>query len=167
MGRGVGSVGLSAESKRTPAEVRRNRMRCGSGAPFWFCLVSAREGHLRPRGIPTRVMSARPFCRAAALRRVQRRLGLFLCGTLWAVPYNGYGARFPTEGLGAKAFVRGHASRCQSLLGSFFCEAPLDGTRTFDWRLTVQARVIPRVVFYGLPCCLSWSHVALGMGPAK
>ena len=167
MGREVGSVGLSAGSKRTPAEGRRNRMRCDSGAPFLVLLgfnsresfATARHSDSRyvgPPILPSRRFASCPTkARAVPLRHVvgsalQRLRREILQRKDWAQRRLCGGMPLAANPSWAVSF-----------------EAPLDGTHTFDWRLTVQARDIPRVVFYGLPCCLSWSHVALGMGPAK
>ena len=166
MGRGVGPVGLPAESKRTPAERRRNRMRCDSGA-FLVLLgfnsrgsfATARHSGSRCVGPPNSavpplcVMSNEGLDRSSAAR----------CGQCLAT----VAARDFQRRDWAQRRLCGGMPLVVNPSWAVSFEAPLDGTRTFDWRLTIQARVIPRVVFYGPPCCLPWSHVALGMGPAK
>lgn len=166
MGRGVGPVGLSAESKRTPAEGRR-----GSHAYVPGVLLGSAWFQL-----------ARAICDRAAFRFALCRPTYFAALPLCVVSNEGLGRlsaarcgrRLAT--VAARDFQRGDWAQRRLCGGmplvvnpswAVSFEAPLDGTRTFDWCLTIQARVISRVVFYGLPCCLPWSHVALGMGPAK
>lgn len=166
MGRGVGPVGLPAESKRTPVEGRRGPHTRAPGAPFWFCLVSTYEGHLGPHGIPTHAMLVRHFAEPPLCVVSNEGLGRSSearCGRRLAT----VAARDFQRGDWAQRRLCGGMPLVVNPSWAVSFEAPLDGTRTFDWRLTIQARVIPRVVFYGLPCCLPWSHVALGMGPAK
>ena len=166
MGRGVGPVGLSAGPHTARVEGRRGSHARALGAPLgsvWFQFV-------------------RVICDRAAFRFALCRPTYFAALPLCVVSNEGLGRlsaarcgrRLAT--VAARDFQRRDWAQRRLCGGmplvvnpswAVSFEAPLDGTRTFDWRLTIQARVIPRVVFYGLPCCLPCSHVALGMGPAK
>ena len=131
-------------------------MRCDSGAPFLVLLgfnsrgsfATARHSDSRyvgPPLLPSRRFAPCPTkAWAASLRRVvggalQRLRREISNGRTGCIGACAGGTRFVSIPLRQSPF-----------------EVPLDGTRTFDWRLTVQAGTIPRAVFRSLLCCLLW-----------